>query len=445
MNARRTAALILAAAALMTLNAGAYAENAPDIAAGGAALIEQHTSAVICAKEAHKKLPMASTTKIMTALIVIENCSLGDTVKVSPKAYGVEGSSMYLNAGEEVSVEDMLYGLMLLSGNDAAVALAIHTAGSVEAFAALMNARAEEIGAHNTNFVTPNGLHDPEHYTTAYDLALIAAEAMKNPDFRKIVGSTYHKTTTGSVIRYMKNKNKILWQYEGGCGVKTGFTKAAGRCLVFAAERDGMTLIGAVLSCPDMFNVAKAMLDYGFASFRTEKIISAGQSITRIRVSGGTKTALAAEAKDDIIIPVRIGESADIRTEVETRSGMNAPVEKGDAVCNPNRLVYNKKADVNVCFFVETVYSVAEANSFAHCTSNALISTNSDSLKEESLHEYHPLSFSIQATNPEGFVSKSTYPINSGLRISFISAQYCSLVSPYLSSVFALSQSDILE
>lgn len=201
MNARRTAALILAAAALMALNAGAYAENAPDIAAGGAALIEQHTGAVICAKEAHKKLPMASTTKIMTALIVIENCSLGDTVKVSPKAYGVEGSSMYLNAGEEVSVEDMLYGLMLLSGNDAAVALAIHTAGSVEAFAALMNARAGEIGAHNTNFVTPNGLHDPEHYTTAYDLALIAAEAMKNPDFRKIVGSTYHKTTTGSVIR----------------------------------------------------------------------------------------------------------------------------------------------------------------------------------------------------------------------------------------------------
>lgn len=332
MNARRTAALILAAVALMALNAGAYAENAPDIAAGGAALIEQHTGAVICAKEAHKKLPMASTTKIMTALIVIENCPLGDTVKVSPKAYGVEGSSMYLNAGEEVSVEDMLYGLMLLSGNDAAVALAIHTAGSVEAFAALMNARAEEIGAHNTNFVTPNGLHDPEHYTTAYDLALIAAEAMKNPDFRKIVGSTYHKTTTGSVIRYMKNKNKILWQYEGGCGVKTGFTKAAGRCLVFAAERDGMTLIGAVLSCPDMFNAAKAMLDYGFASFRTEKIISAGQSITRIRVSGGTKTALAAEAKDDIIIPVRIGESADIRTEVETRSGMNAPVEKGEDV-----------------------------------------------------------------------------------------------------------------
>lgn len=219
-----------------------------------------------------------------------------------------------------------------MSGNDAAVALAIHTAGSVEAFAALMNARAEEIGAHNTHFVTPNGLHDPEHYTTAYDLALIAAEAMKNPDFRKIVGSTYHKTTTGSVIRYMKNKNKILWQYEGGCGVKTGFTKAAGRCLVFAAERDGMTLIGAVLSCPDMFNVAEIMLDYGFASFRTEKIISAGQSITRIRVSGGTKTALAAEAKDDIIIPVRIGESADIRTEVETRSGMNAPVEKGEDV-----------------------------------------------------------------------------------------------------------------
>lgn len=332
MTAQRAIALMLAAAAVICIGAGAHAENAPDIAAGGAVLMERDTGTVICAKDAHKKLPMASTTKIMTALIVIENCPLADTVKVSPKAYGIEGSSMYLNAGEELSVEDMLYGLMLLSGNDAAVALAIHTAGSVEAFAALMNRRAEELGAHNTHFVTPNGLHDDGHYTTAYDLTLIAAEAMRNPDFRKIAGSTYHRTSTGGVIRCMKNKNKMLWQYDGGCGVKTGYTKAAGRCLVFAAERDGMMLIGTVLNCQDMFNAAKAMLDYGFAGFGMKKIISAGQSIARIRVSGGVKTALAAEAKNDIIIPVRIGENADIRTEVETLSGITAPVEKGERV-----------------------------------------------------------------------------------------------------------------
>ena len=320
--------------------AGYELPEGTSITAQSAYFVNLDTGIVVFEQNADEQRSVASLTKLMTALLLMENVSDLENTKITaerslyvPPITNPDSSTADIWPGETVSALNMLYAMMLPSANEAAEAVGYYLGnGNLNNFYALMNARAEEIGAHNTNFVTPNGLHDPEHYTTAYDLALIAAEAMKNPDFRKIVGSTYHKTTTGSVIRYMKNKNKILWQYEGGCGVKTGFTKAAGRCLVFAAERDGMTLIGAVLSCPDMFNVAKAMLDYGFASFRTEKIISAGQSITRIRVSGGTKTALAAEAKDDIIISVRIGESADIRTEVETRSGMNAPVEKGEDV-----------------------------------------------------------------------------------------------------------------
>ncbi len=203
---RRGMAVIAAMLLIMLDISSAYAapeadDKEPDMDAGGAVLMEKDTGIVLLSKNAHQKLPMASTTKIMTALVVIENCSLGETVEVASKAYGVEGSSMYLKAGEKISVEDLLYGLMLLSGNDAAVALAIHTAGTVEAFAALMNKRAESIGARNTHFVTPNGLHDAEHYTTAYDLALIAAEAMKNEAFRTIVASTYHKSSTGSLVR----------------------------------------------------------------------------------------------------------------------------------------------------------------------------------------------------------------------------------------------------
>ncbi len=322
-------ALVLSMAGFCSVS---RAEGEPEISALGYVLIEQSTATVLCGKNAHEKLPMASTTKVMTALIVLENCRLDETVTVDAKAYGVEGSSMYLNAGEKVSVEDLLYGLMLLSGNDAAVALAIHVAGSTQAFAALMNERAKEIGAQNTNFVTPNGLPDPQHYTTAYDLALISAEAMRNETFRKIVNSTYHKTTTGSVARYMKNKNKILWQYEGGCGIKTGYTKAAGRCLVFAAERDGMLLIGTVLNCPDMFNAAMELLDFGFENYHMERIVAAGQEIKRIRVLNGTKSALAAAAKEDIMVPVRYGERAEISTSVESLDVVTAPVEEGRSV-----------------------------------------------------------------------------------------------------------------
>ena len=237
---QRTAAILMAALAVLALNGSTLAERERDteeISAGGVMLMDACTHKVLYAKNAHEKLPMASTTKIMTAILAIETGKLDALVTVPKEAYGVEGSSMYLRLGEKISLRDLVYGLMLVSGNDAAVAIAINVGGSIAGFAALMNEKAKALGAQNTHFVTPNGLHDAEHYTTAYDLALIASYAMQNETFREIVGTTYYRTVTGEITRTVKNKNKILWEYEGGNGVKTGYTMAAGKCLVFSAER----------------------------------------------------------------------------------------------------------------------------------------------------------------------------------------------------------------
>ena len=333
---QRITAALLAAIVMFSLSGNAQAaepeRDTVDVSAGGVMLMDARTHKVLYAKTAHEKLPMASTTKIMTAILAIEAGNLDALVTVPQEAYGVEGSSMYLRLGEQISMRDLLYGLMLVSGNDAAVAIAVHVGGSVEGFAALMNAKAASLGAHNTHFVTPNGLPDPDHYTTAYDLALIACYAMQNETFREIVGTTYYQTTTGEIARTVKNKNKILWEYEGGNGVKTGYTMAAGKCLVFAAEREGMQLVGVVLNCPDMFPSAKRLLDYGFETYQQETLVAADERIARVRVTGGKKNALEVAAKNDIIILVKDGDSTTVRTVVNLAGPVEAPVEKGDVL-----------------------------------------------------------------------------------------------------------------
>lgn len=321
-------ACLIALAALCPAR-GAAADE-PDIQAGSYVLIEAGTRKVLIGENAHLKLPMASTTKIMTALLAIERCSLDDLVETPAQAYGVEGSSMYLGLGETLCVRDLVYGLMLVSGNDAAVALAVHMGGSIEGFAQIMNERAKELGCLNTHFVTPNGLPNDGHYTTAYDLALISAKAMEYEAFRNIVSTEYYRTQTGSVIRTLKNKNKILWQYDGGCGIKTGYTKAAGKCLSFAAERDGMTLIGVVLNCPDMFNSAMSLLDYGFDNFEMASAVKKGQTVARVPVENGRSYALALEAEEDIIVPVRKGEKLQLKTQVDCPDRVEAPIKAGE-------------------------------------------------------------------------------------------------------------------
>ena len=241
---------------------------APAVSAAGAILIRADTGAIIFEKEAEKRLYPASTTKIMTALVVLETLdrlSLGpdSRIIVPAEAAGLEGSSVYLKAGEEISMEELLYGMMLQSGNDAATAAAICAGGSLQNFVVQMNQKAEALGCTGTHFTNACGLFDENHYTTAKDMARIAAAAMQREDFRRIVSAPRWQSAESK--RNFYNKNKTVHQYEGGDGVKIGFTKASGRTLVASATRGDVSLIAVVLRDGNWFADAYAMLDYGFA------------------------------------------------------------------------------------------------------------------------------------------------------------------------------------
>ncbi len=239
-------------------------------AADGVAEIamELESGAILHSKNIDAKLPMASTTKIMTALIIAEDCDLNEVITVPEKAVGVEGSSIYLKREEQISVKDLLYGLMLRSGNDAACALAIHHSGSVEKFVEKMNERAKEIGATDTNFKNPSGLPDNEHYTTAKDLCNIARCAMNNKIFKEVVST---RNYSGDFRHYI-NKNKLLSSLDGSNGIKTGYTQKAGRCLVSSVERDNMDVVCVVLNCYDMYDRSAEIIENCFAKYSLETI-----------------------------------------------------------------------------------------------------------------------------------------------------------------------------
>ena len=254
---------------------------------------EAGSGRVLYEKNADSRRPMASTTKIATAITVIDNVSdLEKTVVIPDCAVGVEGSSIYLSKGETASIRDLLYGLMLQSGNDCAVALAVTTAGSVEKFAALMNETARKCGANDTNFVTPHGLHDDNHYTTARDLAKISAYAMKNATFREIVSSKRHTMPWAGhdCDRVILNKNKILTTFDGGDGIKTGYTKKAGRCLVASATRDGMTIISVVLDCGPMFEECRNLMEKAFEEYSLVDITALAPDVKAEVRDGAKKT-----------------------------------------------------------------------------------------------------------------------------------------------------------
>ena len=240
------------------------------VSAGQAILIDADTGKALYEKYADEKTYPASTTKIMTALITLETLEkYGSPIEqkktVPQAAEGIEGSSLYLKAGEKISIEDLLYGLMLVSGNDSAVALAELIGGDQQTFVDMMNERAEELGCKGTHFVNPNGLFDEDHYTTARDMSLIAQEAMKHEAFRKIVATKDWKADReDSTYITFHNKNKTVNQYEGGNGIKIGFTKSSGRTLVASATRGGKTMIAVVMSAPDWFNDAYMLMDFGF-------------------------------------------------------------------------------------------------------------------------------------------------------------------------------------
>ncbi|MBQ8540976.1 MAG: D-alanyl-D-alanine carboxypeptidase [Clostridia bacterium] len=286
-----------------------------NLSAQSCIVIDGESGRVLFEKNAYETRPMASTTKIMTALVVLEKLELNEMVEVSASAAGTEGSSIWLSPGENMSVEDLLYALMLASGNDAAAALAEYTSGSEAAFALLMNQKAKSIGAYNTNFTNPHGLPDDNHYTTAYDLALISAYAMKNSTFAQIV-ATENKTISweGSQWkRSLKNHNKLLSRYEYATGVKTGYTKKAGRCLVSCAEKDGRRNICVTLNAPDDWNDHITLHEYCFENYKAEIVCKKGQSAGVFLNNDVEYDDVNLLYGDDFITSVKEGETVSVK------------------------------------------------------------------------------------------------------------------------------------
>ena len=302
--------------------------RAVGVSAVSAVLIDGFSGRVIYEKNANSKMSMASTTKIMTALCAIENSQLDKKITVNPAAVGVEGSSIYLKNGERLTIRELVYGLMLSSGNDAAVAIAYAVSGSIESFAELMNKTAGKIGVKNTHFVNPNGLDAEGHYTTAYDLAQISAYAMKNEEFRKIV-STYRTTISyegQGYDRQLKNHNKLLKMYDGCIGVKTGFTKKSGRCLVSAAEKNGVTLVAVTLKAPDDWNDHINMLNYGFERVTLKNVLKKDDYVCTVAVKNGTQKTVKLVLEDSFDIPQILGITDKVSIKYKIPGKIAAPV-----------------------------------------------------------------------------------------------------------------------
>lgn len=298
--------------------------------AASAVLIEAESGHILYEKDAHTPRPMASTTKIMTALVVIEAGGLDEIAKVSPSAAATEGSSIYLKPGERISVRDLLYGLMLESGNDAAAALAEHVGGSIEGFAALMNRRAALMGLKSTHFCNPSGLPDPDHYTTAYELALIGRQGLRNPVFAEIVSTKSYKSPMESGgVRYFTNGNKLLRLYPYATGMKTGFTKQAGRCLISSAERDGITLIAVTLNDGNDWNDHMAMHNYGFGVVTKEPVLSPGEVVVERPVGNGQSSVILSNTEG---LSLYKGLSGGYERIVSTAPVILAPIKAGDVL-----------------------------------------------------------------------------------------------------------------
>jgi len=349
--------MVLVIASLLCSLSFTYAVNGFEHSVSGEAaiVIDTATGRILYEKNINHKMPMASTTKIMTALVALERMPLDKQIEVDPKAVGVEGSSIYLKANERIKMEDLLYGLMLRSGNDAATAIAIAAAGSVEDFAALMNAKARELGANNTNFMNPHGLSHNEHYTTAYDLAIITRAAMHHPTFKEISKSKYWRAERSSEYNYFVNKNKILSIVEGGDGVKTGFTKIAGRCLVASATREDMQFIAVTLNDGNWFNTTKELLDKSFSIYKPHVVYNANDLVGSLPITNGLKDNVNLLAAKKIVIPLKEEEFDKVTTKIQFPETMHAPIIKGQSVGKIYTYLNNELIDTTSIYTEEEV------------------------------------------------------------------------------------------
>ena len=318
---KRALSLALAAA-LLLIPAGAE-DAAPGISARSAVLIDAESGETLYELRADERSLIASTTKIMTALVALERCGLSERVRIDSRSAGTEGSSAYLREGEVWTVEELLFGLMLSSGNDAAEAIALHCAGSGEAFAELMNEKAAELGLEDTHFANPSGLDAEGHYSTARDMAALAAHAMENADFSRIVSSR-SATVQG---REIYNHNRLLSSYPGCVGVKTGYTIAAGRTLVSCAERDGLRFICVTLRDRDDWRDHAALYDWAFGRYESRLVIDSA-ALYRCAAAGGESAFVSVRAESDGYAALESG--AEVDYEIELPPFVFAPVEAGE-------------------------------------------------------------------------------------------------------------------
>lgn len=320
---------LIALAALCVLWPGllihTMAAEAPAVSAASAVLLDADSGRILYARNENEERAIASITKLMTALVAAEYLDdLSQTITIQKAWTGIEGTSLYLKAGEEISLETLLYGLLLHSGNDAAVALAAHCAGDVETFVGWMNQRARDLGMTGTHFSDPNGLGDEDHYSTALDMARLGAACLKNPVVSKIVD-------TKSIVlegRSFTNHNKLLWQYEGCTGMKTGYTRQAGRTLVSSAERDGQKLVCVTLNDGNDWADHKALLDYGFETYPRQVLAEEGVTLRRMTVEESLLRQVPVVARDTVAYPLKEGEQ--VTAKIQLPKTARAPVTQGE-------------------------------------------------------------------------------------------------------------------
>lgn len=314
-----------------------------------ASILQLSDGKVLYQRNSEARMLIASTTKIMTALVVLDNCDPDEVVKVTAASAAVEGSSIYLKPGEELTVEELLYGLLISSGNDAAHALALHVAGSIEAFAELMNKKAAELGLENSSFRNPHGLDQDGHYSTASDLAAIAAKALENELFCEIV-ATKSKLVAG---RSLTNHNRLLWSYKGAQGVKTGYTIAAGRTLVSCAERDGLKLICVTLCAPNDWDDHMKLYDWAFSQYKMNTIAEKNKEHCRVPVISGVSDSAAVGFSEDCRL--LLGADDVLETKLRLPKFVYAPVSENDVAGGLEIIVNGEHVKTLSLTYSETV------------------------------------------------------------------------------------------
>lgn len=338
--------LLFVCVTLLNTKASAYSASAYTV-------IEQSSGRILYENNGNKRMAMASTTKVMTAILVIENLDLYKTYEIPDEAVGIEGSSIYLKKGEKLTGEELLYGLMMASGNDAAYALAILTSGESGKFIELMNEKAQKLNLTNTHFSDPCGLKSENHYTTSNDLARLCAYAMNNEIFKKVVSTKIHTIGEGESLRHLYNKNRILGELEGGDGIKTGYTKKAGRCLCSSATRNGMQVICTVLNDYDWFNDSEALINKAFGEYSYVQVAKKNEIVASANIFSKNSEKCDIITIQDVFYPLKKGEY--LKAKYDVLLEKEAPVQRGERAGEIKFFLEDKEVLSVPCVFKESV------------------------------------------------------------------------------------------